>query len=79
MREIAISKFKATCLAVMEDVRRTRRPVRVTRFGRPVADVIPASSQPKESWLGCMRDSMEVSGDIVGPIGAFDRWNPNKK
>jgi hypothetical protein len=34
MREIAISKFKATCLAVLEDVRRTGAPVRVTRFGR---------------------------------------------
>ena len=43
MREIAISQFKATCLAVLEDVRRTRRPVRVTRFGKPVAEVIPPS------------------------------------
>ena len=79
MREIAISKFKATCLAVMEDVRRTRRPMRVTRFGRPVADVIPACPRPKESWLGCMKDSMEICGDIVGPVGAFDRWGSGKK
>ena len=42
MQEIAISKFKATCLAVLEDVRRTGAPVRVTRFGRPVAEVVPA-------------------------------------
>jgi hypothetical protein len=34
-KEIAISKFKATCLAVLEDVRRTRRPVRVTRLASP--------------------------------------------
>jgi hypothetical protein len=74
VREIAISKFKATCLAVLEDVRRTRRPIRVTRFGKPVAEVRPATPTPKQSWLGCMRDSFEVSGDIVGPIGAFDRW-----
>jgi hypothetical protein len=26
MREIAISKFKATCLAVLEEVRKTVRP-----------------------------------------------------
>ncbi len=78
MREIAISKFKSTCLAVIEDVRRTRRPVRVTRFGRPMADVVPASPRPKESWLGCMKDFMEISGDIVGPIGAFDRWSVRK-
>ncbi len=74
MREIAISKFKATCLAVLEDVRRTRLPVRVTRFGRPVAEIRPPTAPLKTSWLGCMRDSVELSGDIVGPIGAFDQW-----
>jgi prevent-host-death family protein len=37
MDEIAISKFKATCLAVLERVRKTHRPIRVTRFGEPVA------------------------------------------
>lgn len=74
MREIAISKFKATCLAVMEDVRRTGTPVRITRFGRPVAEVIPPTGKPPGSWLGCMKGAMEVSGDIVKPIGAFDHW-----
>ena len=33
VEEIAISKFKATCLAVLEKVRKTRKPVLVTRFG----------------------------------------------
>src|SRR4029077_6506596 len=32
-REIAISEFKAKCLAVLERVRSTRTPIRVTRFG----------------------------------------------
>jgi antitoxin (DNA-binding transcriptional repressor) of toxin-antitoxin stability system len=74
MEQIAISKFKVTCLAVIEEVRRTRRPIRVTRFGKPVAEVRPVSAAPKQSWLGCMRDSLESSGDIVRPIGAFDKW-----
>ena len=78
MREIAISKFKATCLAVLEDVRRTGAPVRVTRFGRPVAEVIPAAAKPAASWLGCAKDSMEIIGDITGPAGAFSRWNVRK-
>jgi len=78
MREIAISKFKATCLAVLEDVRRTRTPVRVTRFGQPVAEVLPPSGAPGKSWLGCMKDSVEISGDIVEPVGAFSRWNARR-
>jgi prevent-host-death family protein len=51
MREIAISKFKATCLAVLEDVRRTGAPVRVTRFGRPVAEVVRTRPETVSSWL----------------------------
>ena len=45
MKEIAISKFKATCTAVLEEVQRTGKPVRVTRFGKPVAEVVPAEPE----------------------------------
>ena len=41
MEEIAISKFKATCLAVLERVRKTGKPVVVTRFGQPIAQISP--------------------------------------
>jgi hypothetical protein len=60
---IAISKFKATCLTVLEDVRWTGAPVTVTRFGRPVAEIVPPRAQHKTSWLGCMKDSMDVLGE----------------
>ena len=73
MKEIAISKFKATCLAVMEEVQRTRKPVRVTRRCQAMADVVPCIVRTK-GRLGCMRDSVEILGDIVGPTGAFDGW-----
>jgi len=79
MREIAISKFKATCLAVLEDVQRTGVPVRITRFGKPVAEVVPAGPVKKTSRLGCMKGTAEITGDIVGPIGAFDSWTVGKK
>ncbi|HUP18651.1 MAG TPA: PIN domain-containing protein [Gemmatimonadota bacterium] len=50
---IAISRFKATCLAVMRRVKRTGRPVVVTRFGEPgewVRDAL-ASSSMREAAL----------------------------
>ena len=78
MREIAISKFKATCLAVLEDVRRTGAPIRVTRFGRPVAEVVPACPVTLASWLGCAKHSIEIAGDITEPVGAFSLWKVRK-
>jgi len=68
MQEIAISEFKAKCLAVLERVRSTKKPIRITRFGKPVAEVVPpASVQERSSWIGSMKQSFEIVGDIVSP------------
>lgn len=73
MEEIPISKFKATCLAVLERVRRTRQPVLVTRFGEPVAEVAPPRPLPRpKQWLGCLAGSVEIRGDIVAPAPEED-------
>jgi prevent-host-death family protein len=75
-KEIAISEFKAKCLGILEEVRKTRKPIRVTRFGKSVAEVVPPTPQPRrKSWLGCMAGSAEIVGDIVGPTGSLDDWN----
>lgn len=75
MEEIAISKFKATCLSVLERVRRTRKPVLVTRFGKPVAELLPPPLPPRpETWLGSCRDSGQIRGDIVAPVVDEDEW-----
>jgi antitoxin (DNA-binding transcriptional repressor) of toxin-antitoxin stability system len=75
MEEIAVSKFKATCLAVLERVRRTRKPVRVTRFGDPLADVVPPSLPPRpDRWLGAMKSTGQIRGDIVAPVTGEDEW-----
>jgi prevent-host-death family protein len=75
MEEIQISKFKATCLAVLERVRRTNQPIRVTRFGKPVAEIVPPSvaSKPKRR-LGVLNENIRIVGDIVGPIGDISDW-----
>ena len=74
MEQIAISKFKATCLSVLETVRRTGQPVRVTRFGKPIADILPPSGveQPKRR-LGTLGGG-RIIGDIVGPTGDESDW-----
>ncbi len=71
-----ISKFKATCLATLERVRRTGRPLRVTRFGKPVADIAPpAPARPARGWLGMLRGSATIVRDIAVPSSQLARWN----
>jgi len=75
MEQIAISKFKATCLAVLEQVRRTRRPVLVTRFGEPVAQLIPPPPpQRPKRWLGALAGTGRIRGDLVAPAGDPSDW-----
>jgi prevent-host-death family protein len=69
MQEVAISEFKAKCLSLLEEVSKTKTPLRVTRRGKAIADVIPASSETEErSWIGSMSDTIEIVGDIVSPV-----------
>jgi prevent-host-death family protein len=44
MDEISISEFKARCLALLEQVNKTKRPLRITRHGKPVAEVVPSTA-----------------------------------
>jgi prevent-host-death family protein len=69
MEEVAISEFKAKCLALLERVRQTKKPLRITRFGKPVAEVVPPSPDTEQNdWIGSMKDSMQLLGDIVVPV-----------
>lgn len=75
MEEIAISKFKATCLAVLERVRKTGKPVLVTRFGQPVAQLVPPPAQEHPTReLGALRGTARITGDIVSPASDEDDW-----
>ena len=78
MEEVAISEFKAKCLALLEQVRKTKKPIRITRYGKPVAEVVPAGpGARKQSWLGSMAGKMEIVGDIVSPVidlNDFEAW-----
>ena len=72
---ISISKFKATCLAVLERVRRTGKPIVVTRYAEPIAEIVPPTPEPAGSdWLGSMRGRGRVVGDIVAPAVEPEEW-----
>ncbi|MCZ6622886.1 MAG: type II toxin-antitoxin system prevent-host-death family antitoxin [Deltaproteobacteria bacterium] len=73
--KVSISKFKATCLALLKKVKRTGQPILVTRKGKPIAQVIPPPPPKKpESWLGSFQSTGKIVGDIVSPATAESDW-----
>jgi prevent-host-death family protein len=75
MQEVAISEFKAKCLALLEQVRATKKPIRITRFGKPVAEVVPSTAvMNREAGFESMKDTFEILGDIVSPANDEDEW-----
>jgi len=76
MQSMPISKFKATCLAALERVRRTGRPLRITRFGKPIADIVPPAPEAVDpTWLGAMRGTAKIVGDITAPTSELASWD----
>jgi prevent-host-death family protein len=68
MDEVAISEFKAKCLALLDRVQKTKEPILVTRFGKPIAEVVPVSPTSNREWLGSMAGTAEIVGDVISPV-----------
>ena len=76
---ITISKFKATCLAVLEKVKRTGKPVLVTKRGQAVATINPPPEPERPpQWLGTFKSTGKIAGDIVTPVLDEGEWETLK-
>jgi prevent-host-death family protein len=66
--EIAAGHFKAQCLKLMDQVQQTKEEVIITKHGVPVARLVPMDAEPRDSIIGWMKDSVSITGDIIGPL-----------
>jgi len=74
MNEISISEFKAKCLGLIEEIHKTRQPLRITRHGKPVAEVIAAGPDRTRKFVGAGLGTGKIVGDIVSPVIDLARW-----
>ena len=73
--EIPAGEFKARCLRLMDEVQKTRRPVVITKRGKPVAKLVPAEEEIP-SIFGRMKGTVTILGDIISPIE--QEWNAER-
>ena len=62
--------FKATCLELMDRVRDRREEIVITKYGRPVAKLVPVidAGAPRGTAWGWMKGTVLWYGDIISPI-----------
>ena len=72
-RTMAAGKFKAQCLAVMDDVKEKRQTVVITKRGKPVAKLVPID-EDKDEFFGRWKGKVKIHGDIVGPVVTPEEW-----
>ena len=63
-RRIPAGRFKARCLALLDEVEATGRALVVTKHGRPVARVVPLAEGAPD-----LRGSVLDQSDLVSPVG----------
>ena len=69
-------KFKAQCLAVMDEVQATREPVVVTKNGKPVAKLVPLDLPEEQDPLDAFRfPGLKIVGDLESPQHTDAEWN----
>lgn len=66
-RCIPAAQFKAECLRLLDEVAQRRRPIIVTKRGKPVAKLVPVDQRPVDPF-GCMAGTAKICGDILNPI-----------
>lgn len=54
-RTVMASKFKEQCLALLDEVERTKVPIVVTKWGRPVARIGPVEETEIRPTMGSVR------------------------
>lgn len=73
MRTMPAGEFKTHCLRIMEEVRRRREPVLITKRGVPVAKLLPPDTADRQLF-GCMIGTAEIVGDIEAPVVSAGDW-----
>lgn len=64
---IPAAKAKTHLLQLLDTVDRDRKSITITKRGKPVAQLVPIPTQPRTPLWGCMKGTVKITGDIVGP------------
>jgi prevent-host-death family protein len=74
MKEIQISKFKAQCLRLLDEVNRTGESLIITRNGQPLAIINSITAKKTRAEFGIAKGTGQIKGDLITPIVELSEW-----
>jgi len=72
MKKMAAGAFKANCLGVMDEVKRKRESVVITKHGKPVAKLVPVGGT--DDIYDFFAGKGVIVGDVVSPALTLKEW-----
>jgi prevent-host-death family protein len=73
MKKMAAGSFKTNCLAVMDEVQAKRETVVITKHGKPVAKLVPVTSNTDDIY-NFLAGKGAVAGDVISPAVSPEEW-----
>ncbi len=77
MKKMAAGLFKVHCLAVMDEVHLKREAVLITKYGHPVAKLVPVDNDTDDIY-NFLSGKGVITGDVVSPAMSGDDWGDLK-
>jgi prevent-host-death family protein len=74
MEEIQLTRFQEDIYNIINAVIHSHRPILISDKGKFLVKIVPVASSEQASWLGCMRGTGKIIGDIISPAEEPDAW-----
>ena len=69
---IGAGEFKTHCLKLIDRVNQTKKPITITKHGKPMAKLTPIEDKAY-SLFGCLKNTVEIKENIVKGLG--ETWD----
>ena len=73
MKTLAAGKFKDVCLQALDEVAATRRPIVITKRGRPVAKLVPITAPARAKTL-----AGSIVAETGDPFSTGEVWDADR-
>lgn len=67
---LSATEFKARCLNILDRVKAQHETVTITKHGRVVARLVPATDTTDQPWMRLRKTPVRWHGDPIAPVVA---------